>query len=142
MNLVHLIYSSASTDKDLSEVELTTILNQSRENNEKKDISGILLYEDGSFFQVLEGERHLVDALYEKICKDKRHQNVTKIIEEEIEEKSFGDWSMGYPRLSRKELQELPGLNDFFQQGQSFRELGEGRARKLLEAFKKGQWHK
>ena len=142
MELIHLIYSSASTTSNLTEEALNIILSESRENNKANNISGILLYQDGSFFQVLEGGRTQIDDLYRKISADKRHSNVTKIIEEEIEERSFGEWTMGYPNISRSELEEIPGLNDFFQKGNSFSQLEEGRTRTLLAAFKEGKWRK
>ena len=47
---------------------------------------------------------------------------------------------MGYPRVSAKELADIPGLNDFFVRGKTYMKLGSGRARTLLEAFKEGRW--
>jgi hypothetical protein len=48
---------------------------------------------------------------------------------------------MGYPRrISLRELEGIPGLNDFFGRGTSYLELGEGRAKILLAAFKEGRW--
>jgi len=140
MPLMHCIYSSAATDKNLSKEELENILEQSRQNNSKVDITGMLLYEDGAFFQVLEGEESVVDAVFKKIKKDTRHDRVTKLIVEPIDERAFGEWTMGYPRVSRQELKEIEGLNDFFSQGNSFLELEQGRAKMLLKAFKKGKW--
>jgi hypothetical protein len=101
----------------------------------------MLLYSDGTFFQVLEGDRPIVEALLEKLTLDKRHAHVTKIVLEPIEERSFAQWTMGYAKITRKELADIPGLNDFFAQGQSFIELGQGRAKALLGAFKQGAWH-
>lgn len=140
MELVHLIYSSAAKDTELSEDDLNTILEKSRKNNESNNVSGVLLYESGTFFQVLEGDRAKVDSVYRTIVRDSRHINVTKIIEEEIEERTFGEWTMGYPTVTKQDLDSIPGLNDFFMKGKSFRDLEEGRARKLLSAFKKGKW--
>jgi hypothetical protein len=140
MELVHLIYSSAAKDIELSEDDLNTILEKSRKNNESNNVSGVLLYESGTFFQVLEGDRAKVDSVYRTIVRDSRHINVTKIIEEEIEERTFGEWTMGYPTVTKQDLDSIPGLNDFFMKGKSFRDLEEGRARKLLSAFKKGKW--
>jgi len=47
---------------------------------------------------------------------------------------------MGFPRVTSKDLAEIPGLNDFFGQASSYLEIGEGRAKTLLAAFKEGQW--
>jgi hypothetical protein len=52
--------------------------------NKPLGITGMFLYSDGSFFQVLEGEAATVDALYEKLDRDKRHQQLTLIIREPI----------------------------------------------------------
>ena len=116
-------------------------MEQSRQNNGQVDITGILLFDSGAFFQVLEGEESLVEALYKKIEADPRHSRVTKLIAEPIEERAFGQWSMGYPKVSKKDLENIPGLNDFFVAGNSFMELEQGRAKTLLDAFKQGKWH-
>jgi hypothetical protein len=47
---------------------------------------------------------------------------------------------MGFPQVSSKEPAEVPGLNDFFTLGNSYMELGVGRAQILLKAFKSGRW--
>lgn len=100
----------------------------------------MLLYTDKTFFQVLEGDRPVVEALLDKLTRDKRHERITKIVLEPIAERAFAQWTMGYPKISREELARIPGLNDFFSQGLSYMELGEGRARTLLSAFKEGAW--
>ena len=140
MELVHCIYTSAATMTNFRISELDALLEKARINNANLGITGMLLYEDGSFFQVLEGGRTDVEALFEKIAKDKRHKNAKKVIFEPIEERAFAEWTMGYPRITFKELAEIPGLNDFFGQGTSLREIGEGRAKALLAAFKEGKW--
>jgi hypothetical protein len=73
----------------LSPSELDEILLKSRVNNASLGITGILLFNLGSFFQVLEGEKVTVETLYEKISKDKRHNKTTKIIMEPIKKCSF-----------------------------------------------------
>jgi hypothetical protein len=120
--------------------ELEELLTKSRLNNAILGITGILLFNEGSFFQVLEGEKTAVELLYEKISKDKRHNKATKIIMEPIKERSFANWSMGYPELTSEEIANIPGLNDFFTRGNSYLELGEGRAKALLTAFREGRW--
>lgn len=139
--LVHCIYCSVVEDEDFTAEQLEAILEQSRSKNAWADITGILLYESGTFFQVLEGERDAIERVFVKIAKDSRHQNVKKLILEPIEERQFGEWSMGYPKVTKKELAEIDGLNDFFTQGNSFMELEQGRAKTLLKAFQKGRWH-
>jgi hypothetical protein len=100
----------------------------------------MLLYSDGNFFQVLEGEAATVDALYEKLHRDKRHQQLTLIIREPIARRSFADWSMGFSSATPEELAKIDGLNDFFEAGSCFTDLDSGRAKKLLAAFAEGSW--
>ena len=140
MDLVHCIYCSASAKGDFRPADLDTLLQECRRKNAKAGITGILLYRDGSFLQVLEGDRAVVEDLFEKITADKRHNQSRKIILEPIAERAFAAWTMGYPRISSRELAEIPGLNDFFGHGKSYLDIGEGRAKMLLDAFKEGRW--
>jgi len=137
--LIHLIYSSAATlpfqDEDLME-----LLAKSRTNNAQLEITGMLLYENGSFFQVLEGAPEAVDRLFERIIQDDRHTKAVIIIREPIAKRSFGEWTMGFARLGSQDLDAIVGLNDFFSAGSSFTQLGSGRAKKLLAAFREGRW--
>ena len=139
MDLVHCIYCSVST-KDFSPADLATLLTECREKNSTAGLTGMLLYSDRTFFQVLEGDRPVVEALLRKLILDKRHERVTKIVLEPIEERLFAHWTMGYSKITKKELADIPGLNDFFARGRSYMELGEGRAKTLLSAFKEGTW--
>lgn len=139
-DLIHCIYTSAATE-DFSNEEVIAILRKAREKNKQLGVTGILLYESGSFFQIIEGPEITIHSLYEKISQDKRHSHVTKIIVESIDQRSFSEWTMGYPKITREELMNIEGLNDFFRSGKCYRDLDQSRAAKLLESFKKGRWH-
>jgi hypothetical protein len=138
--LIHLIYASVAT-QEFGPEQLTYLLQQSREPNERASLTGMLLYSDGNFFQVLEGEPAEVDKLYKKLQQDKRHAQITLIIREPIVRRSFGSWSMGFSSVSPEELTKIDGLNDFFAGGSCFSQLDAGRAKKLLAAFSQGRWH-
>jgi hypothetical protein len=140
INLVHCVYCSAAAKTPVSSAELESLLEECRLKNSNVDVTGILLYQNGSFFQVLEGEHGTVEALFQKIGLDKRHHQTKKIIFEDIPTRSFAAWTMGYPKITTQELASIPGLSDFFHRGTSYVELGEGRAKSLLAAFKDGKW--
>jgi uncharacterized Fe-S cluster-containing MiaB family protein len=140
MELVDCIYCSAATGADLAPAELQGLLDDCRRKNAIAGITGILLYQKGSFFQVLEGDRDVAEALFERISEDKRHDRATKIILEPITEHAFGEWTMGCPKLSSSQLARIPGLNDFFARGKSYLDLGEGRTKTPLRAFTEGRW--
>lgn len=137
--LIHLIYSSAAT-RPFSRDDLTQLLVRSRRNNQRCEVTGMLLYANGSFFQILEGESKTVDELFGRIMKDERHKQVTQIIREPIAKRSFADWTMGFADITPQEADAIVGANDFFGKGQSFTQLGQGRAKKVLAAFKQGRW--
>lgn len=137
--LIHLIYASTETPYSDRQARLA-LLKKARENNAELGLTGMLLYERGNFFQVLEGPESVVLPLFAKICSDKRHDKVTKIIQEPIARRSFGDWTMAFSEVSREELASIDGINDFFSGGSMFAELNGGRAKKLVAAFGAGRW--
>jgi Sensors of blue-light using FAD len=138
-DLIQCIYSSAAT-AEFAECEIPQLLEKTRAANAARGISGMLLYIEDSFFQVLEGPSNSVDTVYQKISADTRHKHVTLIIREPIAERSFGEWTMGFATVGRLEAGELVGENDFFAQALCFENLDPGRAKKLLTAFRRGRW--
>lgn len=121
---------------------LGDLLLGARSKNARLGLTGMLLYHQDSFFQVLEGPPAAVASLYEHICGDPRHTKITKLIQEPIEQRSFAEWTMGLGQPDRDELGAIPGLNDFFRQGSCLWELEPGRARTLLNAFRDGKWRR
>ena len=74
--MIRLTYASTAL-KEWSPEDLLKLLKESRTNNGAKNITGILLYANGTFFQVLEGDEATVSSVYAMIEKDKRHKDVT-----------------------------------------------------------------
>ena len=138
--LIQTIYASKASE-DFVESELAKLMQQSHNNNLRGELTGMLLYCEGSFFQVLEGRESAVKSIYEVIEQDDRHCEMVKIIEEDIEERAFGDWSMGLMTATKKEIEDgVEGFNDYFQEGSCLTEVDPGRGRKLLRAFASGRW--
>jgi len=135
-----LAYTSIASHH-MAHEELLALLAQSRKNNLPTDITGILLYLEGCFFQVLEGEADQLEKLYEKIAKDSRHHDVMKLILEPIEARSFSNWTMGFQHITKEELSSITGLTDFLDcEDNSFAGMEISRARKLIEHFTEGRW--
>ncbi len=140
--LILLAYTSIAAHH-MTHDELLSLLNSARTCNQRQGITGMLLYMDDCFFQVLEGEEQLVDALYEKICLDERNHHVVKLIREPIAERSFTEWTMSYEHVTREEMASFTGLTDYLDQDHpGFNGMAAGRARQLIESFKDGQWHR
>ena len=140
-NLLQLVYVSAATEKFSSD-DLDELLAKARRHNESVNVTGILLYAQGTFFQVLEGAPEDVDALYDKIAKDSRHCLVLRLARENIATRNFGEWSMGFVR-NEERVKELPGFVDFFN-GRTFVDLDgdTGRIRTILDGFRRGRWRR
>jgi len=84
MGLISLVYVSFA-NLDMSEDELRDILTKARENNQKLELTGMLLYRNGFFIQALEGEEEVVTALYEKIKQDPRHRSILQIHKDHLD---------------------------------------------------------
>jgi hypothetical protein len=138
--LIRCVYASKATST-FHESMIPAVLERSRANNAASGITGMLLYMEGNFFQVLEGPEAAVDAVFGRIGRDDRHGRVTRIIREPIARRDFSDWTMGFQTLEVADLGELLGENDFFDARSCVEQLNRGRARKLLEAFAKGRWN-
>jgi hypothetical protein len=112
LKMIQLIYVSASV-RPFSAEELTELLQRSRQNNEKLGITGMLLYKDGNFMQGLEGEENAVRALAARIAKDPRHKDFATLLEKQVSEREFPDWSMGFHNLTGMDPMEVPGYSTF-----------------------------
>ena len=139
MPLTHIMYASSAAP-DFREHQIPDLLQKARAANEKQDITGMLLYIGGSFFQLLEGDAAAVDSIYTKIGRDKRHASVTQIIREPILERDFIGWTMGFSTVDPIEAGKLLGENDFFNEASCVTRLDSGRAKTLLAALAKRRW--
>ena len=98
--LVRLLYVSQPVGPITTTVT-TLILEQSNIYNKKENITGVLCQGSGLWMQVLEGERHQVNALYARIMASRHHNNVELLSMEEITQRQFGKWSMALVHLSK-----------------------------------------
>lgn len=104
-----LIYSSQAT-APMSAASLEEILNDARTGNQSRDITGALVYVDGVFLQMIEGEKDAVLALMSGIAHDSRHSSVTVFYEAEVETRAFPSWSMAYLSPTPDEMSAWAGL--------------------------------
>lgn len=138
--LHQLIYSSRSTDQfDVDKID--HFLGNIRAENQRLDVTGMLLFDGHSFLQVLEGDKETVSALYATILKDPRHQAVTHLFDSPVAKRHFPDWTMGFSQVVPGQFDHLTGLNDFEFDFTYLNQVDYGRAKKILSAFSKGAWH-
>lgn len=138
MKLYHLIYLSIAT-VEMAEPQLLELLEVSRENNSRDEITGLLLYKDGRFMQLLEGPEKEVCATYSRIVRDLRHRDVTILLEGPIAERDFSEWSMGFRAIDDTTARDTPGYSDFLEVKFSVFEFASdpSRAHQLLRVFRR-----
>lgn len=104
----HIIYISRASSQ-LTPMELIALLLQARDKNARENITGALVYGNGQFMQVIEGEEAALTTLYERILADSRHRDVFKLADKAITERSFLNWSMAFREVSPGEFEDLVG---------------------------------
>ena len=110
--LFHLGYVSTETQL-FSPDALITLLTEAREANAKRNVTGLLLYREGSFYQVLEGAESEVMSTFNDIKQDPRHDSVRVLFEGEASTREFADWQMGFLNLDGVDIESLTGYSNF-----------------------------
>jgi len=138
--LYQLIYISTAV-QPFGERELSELLRHSRRSNQTRGLTGMLLYHEGSFLQVLEGPKQEVLRLYARIERDPRHVTSRVLLRGEVPERSFAGWAMGFYRTTSESEAELQGFPDVLAHGFAERVRQEpDRARTALLAFRRDAW--
>lgn len=76
------------------DTELKAITNTAQPRNKSLLVTGVLLYQDRSFLQVIEGPKSSLLALMQRIIVDPRHTNIKYLIDQQVESRSFAEWNM------------------------------------------------
>ena len=137
MPLVQLIYVSSAKEL-FTKTDLLCLLSKSRARNTALNVTGLLLYKDGNFLQVLEGEETVIQILLARIREDPRHAGVIILLAQPIEARDFPDWSMAFHDLDDPALRVLPGFNEFLNlplSAESF-ETDPSKAKRLISIFR------
>ncbi len=118
--------------------ELRQLLEICNVNNRERDVTGMLLYKDGNFMQVLEGEERIVRSVHDKITRDTRHRGLITLLQEDLSGRQFPSWSMGFRDLG-SDLDNPEGYSEFLNMPLTSQEFKSdpSKAQKLLLTFKK-----
>ena len=103
-SLRQIVYLS-SASREWSENELMDLLKGSRFRNQKRGVTGLMLYCEGNIAHVIEGKDAVVRALFKKISKDPRHRGIQLLWSKEIEQRDFPDYTMGFRRAAPEDLE-------------------------------------
>ncbi len=106
------MYLSSAT-RPMTRGELADLLAGARVRNQKRGITGMLVYDSGRFAQVIEGHPIEVDALLERIRLDPRHDEYQELSSGMVDRRYFEGWSMDWAHLDTVDVTEPTALKDF-----------------------------
>lgn len=113
--MIYLVYASTATHS-LNAAEIAALFQKCRENNRRNGITGLLLYSNGQFIQLVEGHEADVMRCYEKICHDPRHTGVLKLVQKPLRGRVFKDWSMAIPDGEADSAKLPEGFSSFLRE--------------------------
>lgn len=104
------IYSSVASTP-MQQEDLEDILERAQVNNARAGITGALVYVDGCFLQVLEGDAEAVQGLMKRIAVDLRHESVAVLQAQTVDAPAFENWKMAYVSATSAEVAQWAGLS-------------------------------
>lgn len=109
--MYYLLYLSVANGL-MNDDELAALLSKSRVNNQRKQLTGVLLYGNGRFIQLLEGSEDQVKRTFGIIKSDTRHLDITVIASGDIGERCFPEWFMGFKAFRAESYATMEGFLD------------------------------
>jgi hypothetical protein len=105
--------------------DLQELLDHSRRKNAANGITGALIYAEGTFLQILEGDKFLLQDLMTKIRRDVRHESVFVLRESEVPKAMFSSWKMAYVSATPKQVAKWIGAGALDESAESLSEASE-----------------
>lgn len=117
-NSLYAIAYISTASASLNEADLDEILCSSRQFNQTWNITGVLFYHEGVFFQYIEGPAYQIKRLIKRIARSRKHNNLTVLKEDQVAEHLFANWTMAFNQnpiaLIGEKQQGLDVLNNPF----------------------------
>ncbi len=131
--LTTIIYRSHISD-DFPIKTLPAMVDNASKINAAHDVTGILLFNGTHFFQLLEGPEAGIQAVYQRICADRRHHNVVELMRDYAPCRRFGNAGMELFDLREHDRSSL--LQAVLEKGTSkYRLTYDDRALQFLRTF-------
>ena len=108
--MTYQIMCSSLAAEPMTAVALEKILADARTGNAARNVTGALIYVDGVFFQILEGDKAVVHELMANITRDSRQQSVTVFHEAQVEARAVESWRMAYLSPTPEQMSIWAGL--------------------------------
>ena len=95
MQYYGIVYTSEANGY-LSETALFSLLRESRDAHAKAALTGLLLYSEGQFMQVLEGPTDSLREYFGRLAADPRHGKLQLLADGPKPEREFSGWHMAF----------------------------------------------
>lgn len=96
--ILQLVYTSTATVEFWPD-DLLNLVEKARLNNGPAGLTGMLLFHQKHFLQLLEGPEIAVRNLFDRIAQDPRHTNIRVLLSELVPARSFAGWTMGFEQV-------------------------------------------
>ncbi|WP_458071174.1 BLUF domain-containing protein [Rhodanobacter sp. BL-MT-08] len=93
--------------RPMQSVDLDRLLMDARTHNAEKDVTGVLLYGAGQFFQYFEGHPADVEDVYERIRRSGLHHELVELERRRVPQRLFHKWFMGFRDAPASVIQKL-----------------------------------
>ena len=114
MSLHRLVYMSTAVGV-LRADELDKVYLRAKASNANASITGLLLFYEGTFLQLLEGPAAGISALVQKLRRDKRHANLIILESGPAEDRVFPESPMQYVPARNLTVGEKQAFSDLRQ---------------------------
>lgn len=104
MQALHAVAYASTATIDFTDARLEDLLLEARRLNAASVVTGVLLFHGGRFMQYFEGREEAMAETYDRILASRRHRDIVELMNQPVEERSFGVWEMGFARPSASEL--------------------------------------
>ena len=129
-----LIYRSRALEA-FPPAELERLAARAFASNLRLDVTGILVFDGDYFLQVLEGPADAVTAVFDKLSRDPRHDNLVTLLHGQEARRRFGSWGM---YLTQPDRSPQTGIRPWMPQYHHLHE--EDRVAQIVDHFLHGQW--
>ena len=123
--------SSAASNYNLNDIQ--NLLDTTEQYNNAHDIRGLLLYGEGNYFQILEGEKKLVEAIFDDIKKDPRHKNIIQVVGKNLRQGAFDGYKAEIVNENNKCDYEL--VKEYMEQVEDLDGQTQRVVKEMLEVF-------
>ena len=105
-NMLHSLCYISNAINLWPQSQLNKLYSFSKQRNKILGITGVLIYHEGTFVEVLEGEKAPLSTLFSKIKMDDRHDQITVMLKTQIAERIFHNFYTASRYVSNQKLME------------------------------------